>query len=232
MRYLSGAQYDALIDGAELLRADMHGPKVYRLGDGRIVKLFRIKRWWSSSMLYPYSLRFKKNSERLKRCGFVCVTVDWIFYCRAIRRHGVIYEHLDGEPLDALLGHGDEEAEQVFREYAAYVASLHSRRVYFRSLHPGNILRLPDGGYGLIDIGDMRFPRVPLTRSQRRRNFQHALRSVEFQNALRHHSGDIFIDAYLDAAKLGAEDSRCLRADLVSDFARWASAQPPDRGAQ
>ena len=65
MRLLSAEQYGALIAGAEMLRADRHGPKVYETTDGRIVKLFRVKRWWSSSMLYPYSLRFRRNSRRL-----------------------------------------------------------------------------------------------------------------------------------------------------------------------
>lgn len=222
MRYLSAKQYEQLITGAELLRADRHGPKVYQTVDGRIVKLFRVKHWWSSSMLYPYSIRFRRNSRRLQARGFRCVSVDEIFYCRAIRRHGVIYRRMEGRPVDALLGGDTTTADPVYREYAAFIADLHARRIYFRSLHPGNVLQIPGGGYGLIDIGDMRFPRLPLRLEQRRRNFRHLLRSAEFGEALQHHSAEDFIDAYLDAAKLSAAQSRKLRAQLVDDFRRAA----------
>lgn len=220
MRYLSAAQYQELIDGASLLRADKHGPKVYQGRDGRIIKLFRVKHWWSSSMFYPYSIRFRRNSRRLQARGFRCVSVDEIFYCRAVRRHGVIYRRLDGEPLDSLLLADDEKAARVYREYAAFIAQLHARRVYFRSLHPGNILLMPDGGYGLIDIGDMRFPHTAVRLDQRRRNFRHLLRSAEFRDALRHHRAEDFIDAYLDATGLAAGPRRKLRAALSGDFAR------------
>lgn len=219
MQHLSASQYQELIEGAELLRADRHGPKVYKGADGRIIKLFRVKHWWSSSVFYPYSLRFLRNSERLRERGVPCVTVDEVFHCRAIHRHGVIYQRLDGAPLDVLLDGDDEGARQVFREYAAFIARLHAQRIYFRSLHPGNILLLPDGSYGLIDVGDMRFPHLPLRNDQRRRNFRHLLRSAEFRAALRHHRGEDFVDAYLGATGLEGGRLARLRAALIRDFA-------------
>ena len=219
MRLLSAGQYEALIANAEVLRADTFGPKVYETTDGRIVKLFRVKRWWSSSMLYPYSLRFRRNSRRLQRRGYPCVTVDDIFYCHAVRRHGIIYRKLVGKLLDGLLCAADAEAARVYTEYAAFIAALHADRIYFRSLHPGNVLLMEDGRYGLIDIGDMTFPRLPLRIDQRRRNFRHLLRSAEFRAALRFHRGEDFIDAYLDAARLGDAPRQRLRAGLLSDLA-------------
>ena len=220
MRFLTAEKYAALIKGATLLREDGFGPKVYEARDGRIIKLFRVKRWWSSSMLYPYSLRFRRNSRRLQRRGYRCVTVDEIFYSHAVCRHGIIYRKMHGEPLDALLCGQDARGARVFREYAAYVARLHADRIYFRSLHPGNVLLLADGDYGLIDVGDMRFPWFALTLDRRRRNFRHLLRSVEFQEALQHHQGDSFIDAYLDASGLDAGTAHQLRGLLSSDFRR------------
>lgn len=224
MRLLSAAEYAALIDGATLLRADGFGPKVYETRDGQIVKLFRIKRWWSSSTLYPYSLRFRRNSRRLQRRGYRCATIDQVFYCHAVRRHGIVYRKMHGEPLDTLLDGEDARGARVFRDYAAFVARLHADRIYFRSLHPGNVLLMDDGGYGLIDVGDMRFPRFALTLDRRRRNFRHLLRSVEFNEALRHYPADTFIDAYLDAAVLPADQSRQLRVWLREDFKRTAEA--------
>ncbi len=219
MRFLKAEEFEALIAGAELLRADGFGPKVYRARDNRVIKLFRIKRWWTSSMFYPYSLRFLRNSKRLRRRGVPCVEVDEIFYCHAIRRHGVVYQRLEGTPLDALLNEASESADRVFEDYARFIARLHAKRIYFRSLHPGNVLQLPDNGFGLIDVGDMRFPLLPFNIERRRRNFRHLLRSAEFLDALHFHAAERFVDAYLAAAALGDSRSRQLRAQLLDDFA-------------
>ncbi len=223
MRLLNAAQFRVLLNGATLLREDTFGPKVYETTDGRIVKLFRIKRWWRSSMLYPYSLRFRRNSQRLKRRGYPCVTVDQVFYCHAVRRHGLVYRKLDGQPLDGLLCDSGAAAKRIYAEYAAFIARLHAERIYFRSVHPGNVLLMADGRYGLIDVGDMRFPLLPLSLAQRRRNFRHLLRNAEFGEVLKHHSGEEFIDAYLAAAGLSASDSATLRAKLLNDFGRAGS---------
>jgi hypothetical protein len=220
MRLLTAEQFDALIDGAELLRADNYGPKVYETRDSRIVKLFRVKRWWSSSMLYPYTLRFRRNSRRLQRRGYPCVAVDEIFYCHAVRRHGLVYRKLPGQPLDGLLVSDGSEAARVYVDYAAFIARLHADRIYFRSLHPGNVLLMADGRYGLIDVGDMRFPLLPISDGERRRNFRHLLRSEEFREALQHHRGEDFIEAYLAASGLSGEKTERLRKTLRRDFGR------------
>ncbi|MCB1801721.1 MAG: toluene tolerance protein [Gammaproteobacteria bacterium] len=222
MRLLSRADYASLIDGAQLLREDLHGPKVYLTPDGRIVKLFRVKRWWSSSMLYPYSLRFKHNAQRLRRRGFTCVQVDQAFVCPAIRRHGIIYRRMDGDPIDELLLREGETSLDVYLGYAAFIARLHARRVYFRSLHPGNVLLLADGGHGLIDVGDVRFPWLPLSAARRRRNFRHLLRSEEMHAVLQRYPATDFVDAYLAASALPAQAEASLRADLLTDFAAAA----------
>jgi len=218
MRFLGANDYQALIKGAQLLREDGYGPKVYQTPDGRMVKLFRIKRWLSASVIYPYSLRFLRNSRRLQRMGIVCVEVDEVFYCDAIRRHGLVYRRLDGTPLDELLVSADDSAHQLFREYAEFIAMLHARRIYFRSLHPGNILLLPEGGFGLIDVADMRFPRLPLSPARRRRNFRHMFRSVEFRNALELLPGALFVTAYLEASDLGFAAKASLGRQLLGDI--------------
>ena len=219
MRFLDANDYQALIRDAELLREDGYGPKVYQTPDGRIVKLFRIKRWLSTSVFYPYSLRFQHNSRRLGRMGIVCAEVDEVFYCHAVRRHGLIYRRLDGAPLDELLVSSDPRARQLFADYAEFIAMLHARRIYFRSLHPGNILLLPDGRFGLIDVADMRFPWWPISASRRRRNLHHAFRSEEFRQALRQLPAEVFVSAYIDAAGLGVSQSENLQRQLLGDIA-------------
>ena len=218
MRFLGKAEYQQLIEGAALLRSDNFGPKVYQAPDGQVIKLFRVKRWWSSSMLYPYSLRFLRNTRRLRARGVPCVEVKDVFYCHAIRRHGVIYRRLDGTPLDELLGQDGCAVRQLYVDYARFIATLHTNRIYFRSLHPGNILLTPGDGFGLIDVADMRFPILALSLGQRRRNFQHLLRSVEFRDALGRHPAEAFIDGYLEESGLGSGDRENLRQHLVADF--------------
>lgn len=218
MRFLDANEYQALLQGAALLREDGYGPKVYQTPDGLIVKLFRIKRWLSTSLVYPYSLRFLHNSRRLQRMGIVCVEVEDVFYCHAVRRHGLVYRRLDGTPLDELLVSADDQARQLFCDYAAFIAKLHAQRIYFRSLHPGNILLLPEGGFGLIDVADMRFPWLPLSPARRRRNFRHMFRSVEFKQALGVLPGALFVTAYLETTDLGPVEKTMLGRDLLSDI--------------
>lgn len=218
MRFLDANEYQALIRDAELLREDAYGPKVYQAADGRIVKLFRFKRWLSSSLLYPYNLRFLRNARRLQRMGIACVAVDEVFYCHAVRRHGLVYRRLEGTPLDELLVSAGDRERMLFADYAEFIAMLHARRVYFRSLHPGNILLLPEGGFGLIDVADMRFPRLPLSLARRRRNFRHLFRSAEFKQALAALPGALFITAYLEATDLAPTEKAMLGRHLFGDI--------------
>ncbi len=53
---------------------------------------------------------------------------------------------------------------------AGFLAHLHDRGIYFRALHPGNVLRLDSGSFGLIDVTDVRFFILALTRHLRARN--------------------------------------------------------------
>ncbi|HZJ92281.1 MAG TPA: toluene tolerance protein, partial [Thiopseudomonas sp.] len=48
--------------------------------------------------------------------------------------------------------------------------------VYFRSIHLGNVVLTPECELGLIDISDMKIFRRPLSKWQRKRNFEHMVR--------------------------------------------------------
>ncbi len=63
MKKLSKADFENLIKGSGVLSEDRSGTKVYLLRDGLILKLFRVKRLLSSARIYPYSVRFDKNSK-------------------------------------------------------------------------------------------------------------------------------------------------------------------------
>jgi len=198
---MSADEYTRLTQGSTELERDRHGVKVLLTPDDKIIKLIRIKRWLSLSTIYPYSLRFQRNAKRLLAMDIPCVDVERVFYCRDIKRHGIIYPLLDGESLEKIAGR-DGISDELFQKLAQFIALLHRKGIYFRSLHLGNILLLPQGGFGLIDVADMRFPRFPLRVDQRGRNFRHLLRNKEQRKLFSGFGLDRFLEMYIQAADL------------------------------
>ncbi len=201
MRFISGDEYQVLIQDAKVLERDTFGDKVLRRKDDRIIKLFRIKRLLSLSFIYPYSLRFSQNARQLNKLGVPSVEVEQLFYCSSFRRHGVVYPLLQGETLNHLL-ESEQNKDELMHQLAQFIAELHRKKIYFRSLHLGNILQLLDGRLGLIDVADLSFNRFPLTLWQRRRNFRHLLRRPEHRALFEQFGLERFIEYYLYAANI------------------------------
>lgn len=78
------------------------------------------------------------------------------------------------------------------------------RGVYFRSLHGGNIVRVDDGGFGLIDIADLQLMRRPLGVARRLRNLRPLLRDPSVWALQQRAPFEEFIEAYPQAASLSA----------------------------
>lgn len=170
---ISADHLKQLIASAELIVADMSGPKVMKLDNGNMIKLFRRKRLISSAAFAPYAIRFVNNAFRLKELGIPTINPLNIMYCAGTGVHVVEYEPLEGYLLRGLLK--QENHENLFAETARFIAKLHRKGIYFRSLHFENIIS-HHGALGLIDIADMKIYPGPLRVSLRRRNFQHFLR--------------------------------------------------------
>ncbi len=210
MWLMSANEYTKLTQGATELERDRHGVKVLMTPGMQIIKLIRVKRWFSLSVIYPYTLRFKRNARRLIAMGIPCVQVERVFYCNAIKRHGIIYPLMEGESLEKLAGR-EGISDEIFQRLAEFIALLHRKGIFFRSLHLGNILLLPNGGFGLIDVADMRFSRVSLRVVQRRRNFRHLLRNQEQRNIFTQFGLGRFLDLYIDAAGLDEGKGKKIR---------------------
>jgi tRNA A-37 threonylcarbamoyl transferase component Bud32 len=211
MQLLSETEFQQLADGARELERDAFGVKVLLCPDDRIIKLFRIKRLLSLATVYPYSQRFRRNTRRLKQRGISTVTVEQVFYCHAIRRHGVVYQMLPGDALADLL-QAQPDRLDLLERLAEYMALLHDKGIYFRSLHLGNVLLLEDGGLGLIDVADMRFISRPLSAGERARNFRHLFRRREHHVFFERFGKQRFMGLYLEVAKLPAGKANRLRA--------------------
>ena len=170
---ISSDQFNALVDPAELIVADLHGPKVLKLANGNMIKLFRRKRLLSSAVFAPYAVRFVNNAFRLKELGIATITPVQIMHCAELSIHVVEYQPLQGELLRGLLQ--QPVSDDLFTETARFIAELHNKGIYFRSLHFENVVS-SQGQLGLIDIADMKiYPRA-LSGSLRKRNFDHFMR--------------------------------------------------------
>jgi len=170
---LPAAILKEMIDGARILEQDSFGPKVYRLRDGNMLKLFRRKRLLSSALLRPHSRRFCTNAIALQELGIPTLQPLDLYGLDDPAWTAVRYRPLPGETLSQLLRDGRESWTSLQSELAHFINRLHDSGVYFRSLHLGNIVRTPDGQYGLIDIADLQIHRRPLSKSLIRRNRAH-----------------------------------------------------------
>ncbi|WP_257280175.1 hypothetical protein [Endozoicomonas sp. ISHI1] len=174
---LSSTAYQALIEGAEVIEQDHFGDKVLKLKDKTFLKLFRVKSTISSAWLRPYSVRFVRNASELMARGIQTVDIISCYRLESYKNTAVHYRPLPGRTLRQVFPALDEDGTIVLAEQVAqYIAHLHEQGIYFRSLHMGNILKLPDGALGLIDIADMRFSRSPLKEALRLRNLHHLAR--------------------------------------------------------
>ncbi|MCM8614239.1 toluene tolerance protein [Accumulibacter sp.] len=174
MKRITAEEYQRLRAGAEVLEADSFGDKVLRLADGTILKLFRRKRLLSSAAWYPYARRFADNAVAIRRRGIAVPEIIDIMRIPSLARDAVHYQPLPGVSLRQLLRAGmDVDTRQKLRTaFTRFVIELHDKGVYFRSLHLGNVLHLPDGSFGLIDIADARLRPWRLSRHLRRRNLR------------------------------------------------------------
>ena len=202
MNILSKDEYKELIKDAKLMKSDGFGPKVYRRPDATYVKLFRQKRKFSLATIWPYVKRFLRNSTQLKKRGIDTVNVLALYNCPDIERTIVTYSELKGELFRDVLTN-EHSNERIF-QLAHFIAELHQKGIYFRSIHLENIVLQPNGHLGLIDIADMRIRYFSLNPLRRVRNLCHMLKYQEDNNLLSVNGRlDSFLNNYLENAQLG-----------------------------
>ncbi|WP_348749133.1 O-antigen ligase family protein [Pseudomonas rhodesiae] len=168
--------FEQLCSNAHVIEADGLGPKVLRLADGRFLKVFRPRRWYTSGSFNPYSERFASNAEQLRALGIPTPQILGL-YGLSDGSSAVIYSPLSGLTLRQALQSLDSSLrESLIERFGQFMAQLHERGVYFRSLHQGNVLLMDDGEFGLIDIADLRIFPSPLRNALRQRNLRHMQR--------------------------------------------------------
>jgi len=178
MKNLALDEYNQLTRSSTVLAEDGYGKKVILLQDQSIIKLFRIKRFFSSATIYSPARRFARNAEKLKHFKILTVTIIDVFRIKAIKRTAVHYLQLEGltvrEYLQTTVADDD-----FFEHLGQFLACLHNQGIYFRSAHFGNIVYTPDRKFGLIDISDMKISPSSLNQNKRLRNLKHIFRLTE-----------------------------------------------------
>ena len=220
MELLSLPRYQDLVEGAEILSSEyVEGrvsPKVLRLKDQSIIKLFRLKRVLSSARLVPYAVRFQRHVVMLQAADVPTVDVHAVYKITTIDRTAVHYrplpgptlrEHCTRHPIDRPLA----------RVLGQFFEHLHRNGIYFRSIHFGNMVLTTHHRFGLIDVVDMRFRNGPLGMGLRKRNLRHLFRYDDDRDCLLPVRHD-FIDAYCDSARLPPRRERQLRREYETYF--------------
>ena len=200
MRIVTANELQQWLAQGEVLEADGRGPKVVRMADGRLLKIFRPRRRFWLNRLRPQAQRFARNASMLAGRQVAAPQVGeclWIDPAQAVS--ACFYQPLPGTSLDRLFLQSRPAFDALLPALADFILSLHQRGIYFRSLHLGNVLRLPEGGFGLIDFLDIRFRRGPLSDRLVRRNLAH-LRGYLRRNRIDDFPWEALLGAYRRAA--------------------------------
>lgn len=213
MRRINAAQLSALLDGAKTIEEDGLGVKVARLQGGDFLKLYRRKRLLSSDLWNLPAQRFADNAQGLLRLGITAPNVLDVLMISQCRLSAVRYQPLPGDTLRDQLRQQDAAARtELVAKFGTFLGELHQQGVYFRSLHLGNALLLPDGTFGLIDLSDMKLEGGPLASWKRRRNLQHILRYAEDIDWLTQQHLDSWLAGY--ACSTGKREAERFARDL------------------
>jgi hypothetical protein len=216
---LAADEFERLKMGADVLEQDAHGLKVLRLPNGYILKLFRVKHLISSARIFSHARSFCRNAERLQRLGFATVTIKQLFHFSNTNYSAVLYHPLPGDTLRQV-ARTQGLTEDLIKQMAAFVAALHHRGVYFRSLHFGNIVQTPRGGLGLIDIADMTIKPWRLSHHQRLRNLRHLIRLMPDRNQFGSEGWKLFVDAYSASSDFPVAQQRIFTAKAERLFGK------------
>lgn len=174
MRSLPAPELERWIAHGKVLERDSRGPKVVHLSDGCFLKIFYTRKPIVLARLMPLAERFSRNAILLARLKILTPEVIETFWIdRAQGLSGCLYNPLEGKSLEQLWQKNQAEVIQLLPQLSRFIAQLHAQRLYFRSLHLGNILKVDNTQFGLIDFLDLRQKLLPLSRSQIQRNFRH-----------------------------------------------------------
>ncbi|SEQ23891.1 hypothetical protein SAMN04244573_01250 [Azotobacter beijerinckii] len=180
MRIVSAQELEKWLGNGQVLEKDGRGPKVVALDDGRFLKIFHTRRHPLLARLQPAAQRFSRNAGQLGQRGIRTPQIVETFWLdRAAGLSACLYHPLPGISVEQLYRQAPQQIADLLPALAEFIRHLHERGIYFRSLHLGNIIRMPDGQFGLIDILDLRCRQGALSAWLVRRNLCHLRHYLE-----------------------------------------------------
>lgn len=198
---------------AKVLEQDERGVKVLQMGNGNILKVFRVRRTLSLARVYSYARHFCRNADKLKQLGIPTVEIVQLFHFEDSTNTAVIYRPLPGYTFRQLNISGLLD-QALMERFGQFVAHLHQRGVYFRSLHFGNVVKTAEGALGLIDIADLKIYRHNLSYWHRARNFRHLQRYQDDWGNLSADERQAFANSYFSIAQLPTKTASALKLKL------------------
>ncbi|WP_312244609.1 toluene tolerance protein [Stutzerimonas nitrititolerans] len=174
MRIVTAQELESWLASGKVLEKDARGPKVVALENSLFLKIFHTRRHPLLARLQPAAQRFQRNTEQLRARHVPAPQVTETFWLD--KRCGLsacLYQPLPGQSLEQLYLQDRDSFIALLPAIATFIRQLHNGGIYFRSLHLGNILLLPDSQFGLIDCLDLRLKRGPLGPWLVRRNLAH-----------------------------------------------------------
>lgn len=183
----------------KILAANGDKPKVIESETGEIIRFFYPKKKLFSSNKYrPYAVRFSSNAKQLNSMNIAAPTIKSLQYYPPLKTHILRYEKLLGEDARSLLTNSNPN---MIANVITFIAKLHEQGVFFRSIHMGNVIIQPNGGFGLIDIADTRFNNKPLSLLQRYRNLKHIIYNLDDAALWNQFGVGRFLETYFASAK-------------------------------
>jgi hypothetical protein len=212
MERLTEEQYKELILKTEVIEKDQFGEKVLRYSDGSYMKIFRLKRFFSSALIYPYWRRFVRNAYGLKRKKIPTIEkIVSIVSIPHLKKTGVLYLPLVGDTLKTVLNENKLTDDLIFK-FGEFVAILHHKGIYFSSLHLGNVVLTKENAFGLIDISDMRIVPFPIPLFTKKANLDYLFRCRQGMKLLSSAQREKFIAGYVK------QSPKALKAVMQKDL--------------
>ena len=197
MRIVTAQELESWLTSGKVLEQDARGAKVVALENGLYLKIFYTRRNPLLARLMPSARRFQRNTETLQACGIAAPNVSETFWINKARGlSACLYQPLPGQSLEQIYLKDRVGFTARIPAIADFFKFLHNRGIYFRSLHLGNILELPNGKFGLIDCLDLQRKRTPLSPPLIRRNLAHLENYLQRRGLLAEFPWRALMDAY------------------------------------
>jgi tRNA A-37 threonylcarbamoyl transferase component Bud32 len=191
---ISLGEFEALCANAEILRGKKR-PRVIRHDTNLISKIWYKKKKLSSDWIYPYYLRFYRNSKKLLSHGIVAPKVRAVIKVKKTYIRMVTYEEIHGLTVRDILQHN--KGDLSIPKLAQFIGRLHDKGIFFTSLHMGNIIKLESGDFGLIDVSNTHFYYFPLGLRTRARNLCNLASYTEDIDLIQRDMNTNIIEEYL-----------------------------------